>query len=228
MFFIIPLFIFVDLSSTAAPPWDSRLTQSHDLTQMSGTAEGKRKENHFIWHHKQTGINSHSNSISRSPTEGGWLSSPHVNVSRHLFQEATEDSKSVSNWPVISCYSTPQSAKLKNDTILDPVEKGRKTEAASSYRLFGIELINHSTSSPVEKAPAQPVSVSSGTTEEHVLSTLSATDSDKKSDISKEKKPEQLRVPPKDVQSRQSCSSSTRSCTKVSYLRYLIEVHHFW
>ncbi|XP_021642686.2 auxin response factor 9 isoform X2 [Hevea brasiliensis] len=209
----------LDLSSTASQPWNSPLTQSHYLTQLNGTAEGKRNENHFMWHHKQTGINSHTNSISRSPTEGGWLSSPHVNVSRHLFQEATEDSKSVSNCPVISGYSTPQSAKLKNDSILDPVEKGRKYEAATSYRLFGIELINRSTSSlpvEIEKAPAQLVSISVGPTEGHVLSTLSAVDSDKKSDVSKEKKPEQLQVSPKDVQSRQSCSASTRSRTKVS------------
>ncbi|EEF43383.1 hypothetical protein RCOM_1311830 [Ricinus communis] len=204
----------LDLSSTASPLWNSRLTQSHDLTQLSVTAEGKRNENHIMWHHKQNDINSHSNSISRTQTEGGWLSSPLVNVSQHLFQEVTEDSKSVSNWPVVSGYSTPQSSKL-NDSILDPVEKGRKSDVATSYRLFGIELINHSASSlPTEKAPAQPLSVSSGTTEAHVVSTLSAADSDQKSDISKERKPEQLHVSPKDAQSRQS-SASTRSRTKV-------------
>ncbi|KDP25269.1 hypothetical protein JCGZ_20425 [Jatropha curcas] len=205
----------LDLSSTASPPWNSRLTQSHDLTQLSVTAECKRNENHMIWHHKQSDINSHSNSISRSPTEGGWLSSPRVNVSQHLFQEATEDSKSVSNWPVVSGYSTPQSAKFKNDPILEPIEKGRKSEGTTSYRLFGIELINHSTSSlPIEKTPAHPASVSSGTIEGHVMSTLSASDSDQKSDVSKEKKSEELQVSPKDVQSRQS-SASTRSRTKV-------------
>ena len=74
----------LDISSTASQPWNSRIAQSHDLTQLSVTAEGKRNENHIMWQHKQADINSHSNAMPRTPTEGGCLSS-HVSVSQHLY-----------------------------------------------------------------------------------------------------------------------------------------------
>ncbi|XP_050226231.1 auxin response factor 9 [Mercurialis annua] len=191
----------LDVSTAASPPWNSRLTHSHDLTRLSATAEGRRNENHIMWHQNQTDVNSHITSMPRTPTEGGWLSSSRMNISPHLFQE--EDSKSVSNWPAVSGYSTLQSSKL-NEPILDPVEKVRKSEATNSCRLFGIDLINHS----------EPISLSCGTTEAHVLTTVSAAESDQKSDISKERKLEQLHVSPRDVLSRQN-SALTRSRTKV-------------
>lgn len=179
--------------------------------------EGKRSENHVMWHHKQTDINSNSNSISRTQTDGSWLSSPRACVTQHLFQDTVDDSKSVSAWPALPGYSTTHSPKLNNDPLTDPVEKLKKVDTASGYRLFGIELINRSTSSPpVEKANAQPNTVSNGSTEGR--STLSATDSDLKSGLSKDSKERQLgqqQVLLKEIQSKQNCSSSTRSRTKV-------------
>ncbi|KAJ6307960.1 hypothetical protein OIU76_017694 [Salix suchowensis] len=205
----------LDLSSTASTPWNSGLTQSHDLTQLSVTGEGKSYENHVMRHQKQTDVNGrHSNSLTRNQTEGGWLASPHVNVSQHLFQDSMEDSKSVSPWPVFSGYSTPLSSKSKNDPIPDPSDKGRKSEVPASYRLFGIDLVNHPLSSTPIEVPAQPMSICSGATEGHGLGTLSTVDSDQKSEASKEQKPEQLQKSPKEIQSKQS-STSTRSRTKV-------------
>lgn len=204
----------LDLSSAASSPWNSRMTQSHDLTQLSVTPEGKRSDNHVAWHHKQNDFNSSSNSMSRTQSDGEWLTSPHVNFSQQLFQDAMDDNKNVSAWSAIAGYSTAHSSKLNNDLILEQVETGRKTEMATSCRLFGIELINHSVSStPMEKAL-----VSSFNTEGQIVSTLSLADSDEKSDLSKsfkEKKQEQLQVSPKESQSKQSCLTSTRSRTKV-------------
>ncbi|KAJ6426419.1 hypothetical protein OIU84_022099 [Salix udensis] len=146
----------LDLSSTASTPWNSGLTQSHDLTQLS-----------------VTGIK----------LKGAG-------------------------------YSTPLSSKSKNDPIPDPSDKGRKSEVPASYRLFGIDLVNHSLSSTPIEVPAQPMSICSGATEGHGLGTLSAVDSDQKSEASKEQKSEQLQKSPKEIQSKQS-STSTRSRTKV-------------
>ncbi|KAG5249455.1 auxin response factor [Salix suchowensis] len=197
-----------DLSSTASTPWNSGLAQSRDLAQLSVTGEGKRNENHVMRHQKQTDINGHSNSMTRTQGEGGWLS--YVNVSQHQFQDSMEDSKSVSPWPVFLGYSTPLSSKSKNDPIPDPSDKERKSEVPASYRLFGFDLVNQSTSStPIEKVPAQPISVSSGATDGRVLAAPSAFESDRKSEVFKEKKPELL-----ETQSKQS-STSTRSRTKV-------------
>ncbi|KAI9174253.1 hypothetical protein LWI28_014653 [Acer negundo] len=203
----------LDMSSTAPAPWNSRFTQSQDLTQLSVTAEGKRSDTHVTWHHKQTDFINNSNSMSRTQTDGDWLASPHVGFSQHLFQDAVDDNKSVSVWPAVSGYSTPQSTKINNDSMHDRPETGKKTETAPSCRLFGFELINRSiTSTTMEKAP-----VSSLTTEGHILSNMSAADSDYKSDFSKAFKEtkEQLHVSAKETHSRQSCSTSTRSRTKV-------------
>ncbi|PQP99710.1 auxin response factor 9 [Prunus yedoensis var. nudiflora] len=69
----------------------------------------------------------------------------------------------------------------------------------------------------MEKTPLQPISASTGTTEGRV-SNLLAAESDQKSDVSKaskESKPGQLQVSSKETQTKQSCSTSTRSRTKV-------------
>lgn len=209
-----------DLCSSASGPWNSGLQQSHDFTQLSVSAEGKRNEDHVIRHHKQTDLSSNRNSISRTQNEAGWLPSAHLGIHPHLYQDVTEDSKSISTWPVLTGYSIIHSSKLNNNPILDPVEKGKKSDTLASCRLFGFELKNHCTSNvPVEKAsPVQHISVDSGTTEGLLISGLSAADSDQKSELSKaskEKKQEQAQVSAKEIYSRQSCSTSTRSRTKV-------------
>nr|WGH73283.1 binding protein transporter ARF9B [Mangifera indica] len=203
----------LDLTSTTSAPWNSSLTQSHDVKQLS-VAEGNRSDDHVSWHNKQTDFNRNGNSVSRTQTDGEWLASPHVTFSQQLFPDAVDDNKNVSAWHAFHGYSTPHSSKANNDPMTDRVEAGRKTEMAASCRLFGIDLINHSTSSTaVEKAAASSV-----TTEGHNLGSISAGDSDKKSDLPKtfrEKKHDQLQVSPKEIQSRQSSSASTRSRTKV-------------
>ncbi|KAL6349434.1 hypothetical protein AAG906_034091 [Vitis piasezkii] len=201
-------------SAAASAVWHLGLTQSHDLTQMSSTAEGKEQAD--------IGgplINSNTACVSRTQTEGSWLSSSHVSASQHQFQDATEDSKSVSAWPALSGYSTLHSSKPISDTIIDPNGNGKKAETATSCRLFGFELMNHSSSPPVGKAHAHSISVSSGTAEGNGRqSILSASDSDQKSDLSKaskEQKQGQSHVSPKEIQSKQNCYSNTRSRTKV-------------
>ncbi|KAB2608780.1 auxin response factor 9-like [Pyrus ussuriensis x Pyrus communis] len=205
------------MSSTGSATWNSVLTQPHDMSTLSVAAEGKRSENHVVWHHQQADVISNNNSVPRTQTDGGWLSSQ-AGGSPHMFQETMEDSKSVSAWPVFSGYSTPNSSKPKNDSMFDHVEKEKKTEMGTSCRIFGIDFTSHSTCFPVmEKAPAQPISGSTGTTEGRVSNKLAA-ESDQKSNLSKaskESKPGQLQVSPKETQSKQSCSTSARSRTKV-------------
>ncbi|GMI71669.1 auxin response factor 9 [Hibiscus trionum] len=199
--------------STTSAPWNSGVMHSHDPSQRNISSEAKRNENHVMWHHMQTEINSSCSSVSKTQNEGSWLSSG-MSVSQHLFPDAREDSKSVSDLPLLSGFSNPQ---LKDDSAFNTIEKLKKPEAIASCRLFGIELINQSVSStPVERTPTQLSNVAD-TTEGHGLSTLSPTDSDQKSDISKdskEKQQEQLQVSAKETQNRQS-SNSTRSRTKV-------------
>ncbi|XP_061371876.1 auxin response factor 9-like isoform X2 [Gastrolobium bilobum] len=156
---------------------------------------------------------SNSNTILRNTTEGSWLSSPNSSCPSHLIQDTTDDSKSVSAWPV----SNPQSSRLNNNPVLvDQVDKENKIETATSYRLFGIELIDHSRNSPaVEKASTHAVNVPRVITTEGYVSAVSRIDAGHKSDVSKaskERKQEQQQVPPKETQNKQICS---RSRTKV-------------
>ncbi|XP_057966799.1 auxin response factor 9 [Malania oleifera] len=213
----------IEIPFNATGAWNPGLIQSHDLSQLNGTSEGKRNENHVAWLHRPseisgTFLNNNSSCISRTRTEESWLSC-HTSISPHLFQDTMEENRSASAWPTYSGYSSILSSKLNSDPMLDLIEKGKKVEIATCCRLFGIDLMNHSTSpSPVEKAPRQQFSASSRNAEGHVPSTPSAADSSQKSDISKasnEKKRGQLQLSPKEAQSRQSCSTSTRSRTKV-------------
>ncbi|BBH03487.1 auxin response factor 9 [Prunus dulcis] len=186
------------------------------MSPPSVATEGKRSENHALWHHQQADVISNNNSISRTQTDGGWLSQ--TGGSKLMFQDAMDDTKNFSGCPVFSGYSTPNSSKLKNDSMCDHVENGKKTETPTSCRIFGIEFINHSASSPfLEKTPLQPINASTGITEGRVSNSLAA-ESDQKSDVSKaskENKPGQLQVSSKETQTKQSCSTSTRSRTKV-------------
>lgn len=117
--------------------------------------------------------------------------------------------------PIYFGYSTQNLSKQNNDQILDQCYKGKKIETTGTFRLFGFEMIDHSTNSPsVEKVSRQPISVSTATTEGQV-STLSVAEAEQKCDSSKASKEaicEQLSI---ETPSKQSCSASARSRTKV-------------
>ncbi|KAF4389438.1 hypothetical protein CsatB_004773 [Cannabis sativa] len=168
-------------NSTTSAVWNYGMTQSHDTTQLSVAPEAnKRNENHSFWRHRQ---------------QDGWISSPHQTGS-HIFQDTTEDSKSISISPLFS--------KQNNDQTSDQCDKGRKTETNSSFRLFGVEVTDHSTNS--------------STITDGLVSTVLVTDSEQKSELSKASKEmitEQLQSSSKESQTKQSSSTSSRSRTKV-------------
>lgn len=201
----------LDTTSAASAFWDAGMKHA-DMTQLGVLSESKRSDVSGMWHHKQTDMNSktNSNTMSRNQTEASWLSSPHSSYPSHLVQDTTDDSKSVSAWPV----SKPHASRMNIDYVLDQVDKESKVETATSYRLFGIDLIDHSrNSAAAENASPHVVNVPRAEVCA-TASTLSKTDSGSKSDISKasERKQEQQQVPQKETQSKQICG---RSRTKV-------------
>ncbi|XP_010266558.1 PREDICTED: auxin response factor 9-like [Nelumbo nucifera] len=208
-------------SSASSAFWYPGSTQPHDFTQLS--AEGQSSDTQVVWPPKQKEkssiVNSNSNCSSRNRPEGTWSSSPLVNVSLNLFQDRTEDGKSVPAWSVLSRISTTDSSKLSNSTLHDPMENGKKSEPSSGCRLFGIELINNSNVvAPADKTLPGPVGVANATTEMLHSVTVSEADSDQKSELSKaskEQKQNSLQVSPKEIQSKQSCCTSSRSRIKV-------------
>lgn len=90
----------------------------------------------------------------------------------------------------------------------------KKSETVTSCRLFGFDLKAPSAGAIVDdKANVNPVHENA---EGHFPSSHSAGDSDQKSDLSKdnitkERQQGQLQVSPKEVQSKQSCSTRTRT-----------------
>ncbi|XP_030454134.2 auxin response factor 9-like [Syzygium oleosum] len=176
---------------------DTGLMQSCDATQPSVFIEGKRSDNHVIWHHKQTNVNTSSGSMPWPQTEGD-----------------RQFSSNVSGWPLLSS-STMHSPKPRNEP---KVELGEKPERTTSCRLFGIDLINRSSNSQqVDKLTVQPLNGSSGSNEAHTPGNLSAADMQQKSVVLKTSKEIihwQSVVSPKEIRSKQS-STSARSRTKV-------------
>lgn len=127
---------------------------------------------------------------------------------QQYYRDATEDTKN-SDWRV-SSFSVSNVSKdsTLNDQMVFPVDQ-KKPETTASYRLFGIDLMSPPLAASEEKtAPMRPINITKPTLESN---------SDPKSEISKaseEKKQEPAQASPKEVQSKQS--SSTRSRTKVS------------
>lgn len=126
---------------------------------------------------------------------------------QQYLRDATEDTKN-SDWRV-SSFSVSNASKdsTLNDQMVFPVDQ-KKPETTASYRLFGIDLMSPPLAASEEKTtPIRPINPTKPTLESN---------SDPKSDISKaseEKKQEPAQASPKEVQSKQS--SSTRSRTKV-------------
>ncbi|PNY13006.1 auxin response factor 9-like protein [Trifolium pratense] len=184
----------VDTTSAASIYWDARLTPT-DKTQRSVLAESQKSDNTGLWHLKKTDTmnsKSNSNTLFRNHTEGSWLSSPRSSCPSHLLHDTTDDH------------------------VHDQVDKDNKAETATSYRLFGIDLIDHSKNPAALGKGSSHVANITGVTTEVSSSTLSSIDTGRKSDISKavsmEKKQELQLVSPKEPQSKQICS---RSRTKV-------------
>ena len=162
-------------------------------------AEIKRSDSSsHMWHHNSK---SNNNGISMNQTEASWLSSP------QLYQDTTDDNKSILAWPI----SKPHSERLNNDHFLDQVDKNiNKVEAATSYRLFGIDLIDHARNNSLSAENA------SGITSECKIDVNHVSDISK---ASKEWNQEQLQLSPKETQSKQVCS---RSCTKVLDMSHVL------
>lgn len=126
---------------------------------------------------------------------------------QQCYRDATEDAKISERR--MSSYSMSNVSKdsTLNEQMISSVEQ-KKPETTGIYRLFGIDLMSSSLAASEEKtAPMRPINITKPTLDSN---------SDPKSEISKlseEKKQEPAQASPKEVQSKQS--SSTRSRTKV-------------
>ncbi|KAK6158447.1 hypothetical protein DH2020_005761 [Rehmannia glutinosa] len=139
-----------------------------------------------------------------------------VNASSNMIVEEMEESKSASAWSIISNHSAPSSVKQSNNGPASCPNDGRKSDTVVSCRLFGFDLKSSSLVALCEDSPLKSVDIPNDAGDVYIPSTLSSGDSEQKSGVSKEfrdLKQDQLQVPTKEIQSRQS--NSSRSRTKV-------------
>ncbi|KAK6158415.1 hypothetical protein DH2020_005729 [Rehmannia glutinosa] len=139
-----------------------------------------------------------------------------VNASSNMIVEEMEESKSASVWSIISNHSGPSSGKQSNNSPASCPNDGRKSDTVVSCRLFGFDLKSSSQVALCENFPLKSVDIPNDAGDVYIPSTLSSGDSEQKSGVSKEfrdLKQDQLQIPTKEIQSRQS--NSSRSRTKV-------------
>lgn len=183
-------------STTVSAAWNP----SHDSSQLNVTLEGQRTDSNVYRQPMQ------SSRYSNLTTESTHVRSPWNKIS-----DENEDSKSASAWSVQPSFTNQNPTYQYNDMLPLPVEE-KKSDAVASCRLFGFDL-KSSTDVAKKITPLTPVNV--------FIKTADGGDSDEKSDLSKDSKVKHngLQVSPKEVQSKQNCS--TRSHTKVIKLNRL-------
>ncbi|XP_010912181.1 auxin response factor 11 isoform X2 [Elaeis guineensis] len=213
----------LDLSSLEASLgfWCTGKTQSQEVGTLNA-ADAQTSEMQVFWPHRpkegndSNFMNSHSQ-CNKSLADY-WLKDLHsplkspsslmTDVSLKLFEDVKGETHAIHpSWPYIStCMNEEPSLRLGNNT-----EKWKKSESSNSYRLFGIDLVNPSSS--IEKATVGHISLSSATVEDPLQATASLEDSGQHSGKAPKEQKQESQVSPKEIQIKQNCS--TRSRTKV-------------
>ncbi|XP_073308438.1 auxin response factor 9-like isoform X1 [Primulina huaijiensis] len=143
-----------------------------------------------------------------------WQSTQFVNAPT-MNPEETEESKSASAWSVISNHTAPISGKISINPITSCRNEERKPDTGATCRLFGIDLNCPSVVALCDYSPVKSF-IPTDTDEVYIPSVLSSGNSEQKSVLSRDSRDmrkEKLQNPSKEVQSR--LSQSSRSRTKV-------------
>ncbi|KAM3321550.1 auxin response factor 9 isoform X1 [Capsicum chacoense] len=156
-----------------------------------------------------SGINNSTSTLA-SHAEGGWPLA-HLNALSSMLVDEAEDSKSASALSGFPSVLTPQYGLGTNQPIVGSADE-RKCDNVTTCRLFGIDLKSSSIGTN-EAPPQQPATISCGSAEKAPPNTVPAGDSDQNSDLSIDLKDQisHLQVLLKEVQSKPSCSTRTRT-----------------
>ncbi|PSS26273.1 Auxin response factor like [Actinidia chinensis var. chinensis] len=203
-------------NSVASPFWYPRPATSFEFSHLVSTPDVQSNESQAVWPPKQKDLSSNitnnsSSCCSRAWADGFW--SPSLN----RFQDSIGDNKIVAARSV-SDYNSHVSSRASNSVTLNQVERGKKSETYIGCRLFGIDLNNHYINpAHPDKELACPSYASSGA--KSPTPVVSEADMNQNADLSKSSKEEAKEVQaerlPKETQSKQGCTTSTRTRTKV-------------
>ncbi|XP_072981401.1 auxin response factor 18-like isoform X1 [Typha angustifolia] len=204
----------------------SGMTRSHDLTALSSTIT-QNSEPHVIWPSMQN--ENRGNATIKDPSThdslllDGWLkdfhspikssSSSPTEVPLKLFENMNKEMK-FSLWPVISGGITEDPKVMLHNGLEEEKKSG---SPVSGYRLFGVDLLNHSNSTAsTENVCGAPVcTLLNGAEDRPSKETGSTENMDQQSELSKVSKEQKQsqQESPKEIQSR--LNSLTRSRIKV-------------
>lgn len=242
------IFSFLWFLEPSSGFWYPGTTQSRDLSALSNS-DAQSCETQVVWSPKQKEIKENILNRGRIHNMGRhedvWLkdllvsfpSQPEcpsslTDVSLKLFQDENEESKVVSVLPVAPGNLTSNHIlKLGNESMSILTDRGKISEARNGYRLFGIDLIDSSNNSHATEKTSMTglFNISdSAMVAAPTQATVYAADSDQLSGLPRASKEQKLslQTSPKEVQSRQTCST-TRSRTKVRHLKRIcaIQLH---
>ncbi|KAA8516190.1 hypothetical protein F0562_019369 [Nyssa sinensis] len=203
-------------SSAASAFWFPGSATSLEFCHLGSTTEVQSIESQSVWPLKQKDLNSNLTNTSsccssRAGADGIWLPPKPGNDSTNLFHDS-EDNKNVAARAILFDYTCLASS------ILDQVENGKKSETYTGCRLFGIDLTKNSdTTARPEKELACLKAVPTSTKGPTLVAVCEA---DRAHDpdflkSSKEQKLVQSDALPKETQSKQGCTFSSRTRTKV-------------
>ncbi|KAF5961975.1 hypothetical protein HYC85_003184 [Camellia sinensis] len=185
---------------------------SLEFSHLGSTTDVQSNES--IWPPKQINLNSNLNNSgsccsSRAWADGIW--SPSLgNGSQNLLRDSIGDYKNAAARSILSDYTSHGLSRPNSSATLDLVERGKKSETSTGCRLFGIDLTNNSMRpAHPEKELACPNAVPTPV----VLSEADMTQNVDVLNCSKEQV--QSEGLPKEMQSKQACTNSTRTRTKV-------------
>lgn len=199
-------------NSAASAFWYPGLATSLEFSHLGSTTDVQSNES--IWPPKQINLNSNLNNSgsccsSRAWADGIW-SPPLGNGSQNLLRDSIGDYKNAAARSILSDYTSHGPARPNSSATLDLVERGKKSETSTGCRLFGIDLTNNSMRpAHPEKELACPNAVPTPV----VLSDADMTQNVDVLNCSKEQV--QSEGLPKEMQSKQACTNSTRTRTKV-------------
>lgn len=220
MFFSIHLFFWSTEASLGF--WNAGKTQSQELG-TSNTADSQTPEMQVLRPRRPKESNDSNFMNSHGPCKTSlvdyWLkdlrsppqssSSSMTDVSLKLFEDVKGVTHAIRpSWPCTSgCMNEEPSLRLGNNN-----EKWKKPESGSSWRLFGIDLVNPSSS--IEKAMVGHVSLSSSTIEDPLQAGALLEDSDHHSGKAPKEQKQELQVCPKEILVKPHCSGRSRTKVK--------------
>lgn len=128
----------------AAPFWYSGSNATAEHSNLVGTTESEHSEIQAVCPTNPKDKNG-TYILSGGLSDGSWKNS------MNLLHELAEAKKYVIHPSVMPEYNSPVSSRASNSLVKDQIERGKRSETSTGFRLFGIDLRNSNIPSPAKE-----------------------------------------------------------------------------